>query len=121
MLGEGEAVQRVALEMAWRLDNGEEMHGEELFQWSNRQQIGKGLLSLMMEEAFRQWQNLGDGGRNFQFLLPLNSEMLGDHSMIALIGDIAKQFGFPPENLIIETDEFGIHASGSSAIEAPVT
>lgn len=119
LLGEnGDELRRVALEIGWRLDNGEELRGEELFQWAGEKQLAKGLLSLLLIEALQHWQQLTEGARKLQFVLPLTSGMLEDNSLIKVLTETTRQFGFPATNLVIETDEAGINASGSGAMEA---
>lgn len=114
---EGES-RRVALEIGWRLDGGEELRGEELFQWAGEKQLAKGLLTLLLIEALQKWQQLDKNARELQFVLPLASDMLEDNSLIKVITETTRRFGFPTTNLVIETDEAGINASGSGAIEA---
>ncbi|MEX2468175.1 MAG: response regulator [Pseudohongiellaceae bacterium] len=119
--GNGESggeLRRVALEIGWRLDGGGELRGDELFQWAGEKQLAKGLLTLLLIEALQQWQQLGEGARKLQFVLPLASDMLKDNSLIKVITETTRRFGFPATNLVIETEEAGINESGSGAIEA---
>jgi len=115
---DAEPMHRVALEIGWRLDSGEELRGDELFAWAAGHGLARGLLTLMLIEALRHWQRLSAGGDRLQFVLPFPSDMLRDNGLIEMISRTTRHFGFPAAKLIVETDEAGINALGSGAIEA---